>query len=84
MKILILMILLALFIMVFMILNHLYKKTNHYKNCIWQVDKFKDVPDNIEIAAVGSGPGLHDISFEGLNKKGFNFCMAPLSYEYSY
>ena len=65
-------------------LNLRYKKTNHYKNQVWQIAKFKNVPENIQIAAVGSGPGLYDISFDGAKQKGFNFCMSPQPFEYAY
>lgn len=65
--------------------NYIFKGTKLYKRYLKDANKFVEgVPDNIEIACVGSGPGYHGISFENSGKKGFNFCTAPQNFEYGY
>ena len=42
-------------LIMFFVLNSLYKRTNHYKNLILNVQKFIDgVDNNIELASFGS------------------------------
>ena len=71
-------------LVLFFIVNALYKRTNHYKNQTWQAERFQKIPNGIEMAAVGSGPGLYDIDLKSSVENGFNFCQAPQSWMYGY
>ena len=71
-------------LVLFFIVNALYKRTNHYKNQTWQVERFQKIPNGIEMAAVGSGPGLYDVDLKSSVENGFNFCQAPQSWMYGY
>ena len=62
----------------------LYKRTNRYKKSLGGTDRFKNIPHDIEICSIGSGPGLYAISFDNTEKVGFNFCTAPQSFSYGY
>jgi hypothetical protein len=67
------------------ILEIVYKSTDRYKGTLGGADRFiKDVPTNLEIVNIGSGPGLYAISYEKCWKKGFNFSTAPQSYKYGF
>ncbi len=68
----------------FFIANALYKRTNHYKNQTWQEEHFQRIPDGIEVAAIGSGPGLYDVDLNNGVEHGFNFCQSPQSWMYGY
>lgn len=71
-------------LILFFIADALYKRTNHYKNQTWQAERFQKIPNGIEIAAVGSGPGLYAIDLQNCVENGFNFCQAPQSWMYGY
>lgn len=71
-------------LVLFFVSNALYKMTNHYKNQTWQAERFQRIPDGIEVAAIGSGPGLYDIDLKNSVEHGFNFCQSPQSWLYGY
>lgn len=71
-------------ILIFLVCNHLYKKTNHYQNKTWQQRRFENIPYGIDVAAIGSGPGLYDIDLDNHFDHGFSFCQSPQSFEYGY
>ncbi len=71
-------------LVLFFVTNALYKRTNHYKNQTWQAERFQRIPDEIEIAAIGSGPGLYDVDLKNGVEHGFNFCQSPQSWMYGY
>lgn len=63
------------------IIELIYKKSNDYKKTLGGADRFKNVPQNIDICNIGSGPGLYAISYDDRDKLGFNFATAPQSYK---
>lgn len=67
-----------------MILEKIYMKSEKYKKTLGGCDKFYNVPDNIEICNIGSGPGMYAISYDDCGKCGFNFSTAPQSYTYGF
>ncbi len=71
-------------VVLFFIADTLYKRTTHYKNQIWQEERFRRIPDGIEVAAIGSGPGLYDVDLKNSVENGFNFCQSPQSWMYGY
>lgn len=65
--------------------EYFYKKTTIYSRSLKDVRKFKEgVPEGIEIANIGSGPGMYGITYENSKKKGFNFSTTPQSYKYGF
>ncbi len=42
------------------------------------------IPSNLEIVAIGSGPGKNGIFFEYAKERGHNFCTAPQSFKYGF
>ena len=76
---------LVLLLVVEQCMEMLYKRTNFYKNSLGGAYRFrKNVPYNLEIVNIGSGPGLYAITYENCYKKGFNFSTAPQSYKYGF
>lgn len=69
-----------------LLLNYLYKRTNHYKNMISNVEKFiNGVNDNIELANFGSSYAKFGIiPNEIYNVKAFNFGIQPESINYDF
>lgn len=66
------------------ILEKKYMQTEKYKKSLGGASKLCNVPKNIEICNVGSGPSLYGISYEYTDKNGFNFGTAPQNFEYGY
>lgn len=76
---------LFILLLVFILLNILYKKTNHYKNSIYQLQKFiNGVPDELEIVNTGSSYARYAFDYTISNLKGFNFGLQPQSLSYDY
>lgn len=71
-------------LMVFFLINHLYKKTNAYQNLVRETKKFLSVPHNLEIVNTGSSHARYDITYNVTSKKGFNFALAPQALSYDY
>lgn len=62
-----------LLIIIEFVLEKKYMQTDEYKRSLGGAAKLKNVPHNIEICNVGSGPSLYGISYEYTDKNGFNF-----------
>jgi len=73
-----------LFIIVFFTLNKFYKNTNYFRNQFIQVEKFKDVPNNLEIINTGSSYAKYGFDYDHTSLKGFNFGLQPQSLSYDF
>lgn len=62
----------------------IYKNSSRYKSTLGGADRFKNVPDGIDICNIGSGPGLYAITYDDCKLKGFNFSTAPQNYKYGF
>lgn len=82
MKLLIGLIIIGIAVSVF--LNFLYKRTNYYKINILQGNKFKDIPDNLEIINLGSSYAKYAFDYNKVEIKGFNFGIQPQSLSYDF
>ena len=72
-------------IVIWEMLEIIYKHTDSYRKSLGNIgNMLKNVPTGIDIANIGSGPGLYAISYDYCNKKGFNFSTAPQSYKYGF
>ena len=80
----ILIILIIIGILFFLLLNILYKKTNYYKINILQSNKFKEIPDNLEIINLGSSYAKYAFDYSKVGIKGFNFGVQPQSLSYDF
>ncbi len=70
-----------------MVINELYKKTNHYKNQYLYLDKFKQLnkSDTIyDIVNLGSNPELFGFDYSNLNLNGFSLAPGPQPLEYDF
>ena len=56
------------------LLNFLYVRTEAYRT-MNDMEKFYNVPDNLEIVNVGSSHGLYAFDYSELSLKGFNFAL---------
>lgn len=76
----------VLIIAMIIIINYLYKRTNHYKNMISNIKKFLDgVDENIELASFGSSYAKYGIIPEEIKEfKTFNFGIQPESLNYDF
>ena len=61
----------------FWLLNRVYKNTKHYKKRIEQINKFKKVPDNLELVNLGSNYAFYGYNYEGLGVRAFNAALQP-------
>lgn len=66
-------------------LNFFYKRTNACLNEKRETDKYKNVPENIEICNLGSSHARYAMTYAYSEYTGFNFALPPqnLSYDYS-
>ena len=65
--------------------NTLYKKTNHYRNTIDQLQKYlKGVPNNLEIINTGSSYARYAFDYSHTCLNGFNFGLQPQSLSYDF
>lgn len=62
----------------------IYRRTNKYERAVGLKERFKNVPDGIEVCNIGSGPGLYAISYENSRNVGFNFSTAPQNFKYGF
>jgi hypothetical protein len=71
-----------------MILNLLYIRSNYYKifvaSEIEETIKFKNVPEDIQLANVGSSHGLLSFDYNNIPYKGFNFALNGQYFLYDY
>lgn len=76
---------LFIILLIFILLNILYKRTNHYNNSIYQIQKFiNGVPDELEIVNTGSSYARYAFDYTDSNLKGYNFGLQPQSLSYDY
>ena len=80
----ILIILIIIGILFFLLLNILYKKTNYYKINILQSNKFKEIPDNLDIINLGSSYAKYAFDYRKVGVNGFNFGVQPQSLSYDF
>lgn len=74
-----------LIILLILITNELYKKTNYYKNKIKQVQKYiNGVPQELEIINLGSSYGKYAFDYSHTSLNGFNFALQPQSLSYDF
>lgn len=64
------------------LLNIWVLKSVWYRNFTHIFEKFKNVPFNLEIANIGSGPSLFDFDWENETVNGFNLAVWPEDFRY--
>lgn len=73
------------FFLIIIGLNILYKRTNHYKEGLSDVYKFKDyIPNNVRIAIIGSNHPKFAFDFKDIGIKGVNWAIGPEAFEYDF
>jgi hypothetical protein len=75
-------ILILVFIIVFLFLNILYKNTNYFKNQFLQIEKFKNVPNSLDIINTGSSYAKYAFDYGVTSLSGYNFALQPQSLSY--
>ena len=80
----VLIILIIVGILFFILLNILYKRTNYYKINILQSNKFKEIPDNLDIINLGSSYAKYAFDYSKVEVNGFNFGVQPQSLSYDF
>ena len=79
--------LITLFAIFVLILNVLYKRTNHYCNQFVDVRKYwhdNDIPDSLEIVNLGSNHPKFAFDYEGIGVRGMNLAVGPQTFEYDF
>lgn len=76
--------LIILGVLFFILLNILYKRTNYYKINILQSNKFKEIPDNLDIINLGSSYAKYAFDYSKVGVNGFNFGIQPQSLSYDF
>lgn len=73
------------FIVIITGLNVLYKQTNHYKDYLSDINKFKKpILENTRIAVIGSNQPKYAFDFQEANINGVNWAVGPEAFEYDY
>lgn len=83
-KILIGIMLIVVLILLETLLEQIYMKSHRYKLSLGGAYNLKNVPSNIEICNIGSGPALYGITYAECTMNGFNFGTSPQSYKYGF
>jgi len=65
------------------ILNYLYIKTNYWHNTV-AIRKFKNVPEHIQLANVGSSHGVRSFNYSNVPYINFNFALTSQRFLYDY
>jgi len=65
------------------ILNYLYIKTNYWQNTVVR-GKFKNVPEHIQLANVGSSHGVRSFKYSNVPYISFNFALSSQRFLYDY
>ncbi len=74
---------LVVIVLLIVILNQMYKRTNSYKNNFLSVAKFSShIPNNLDIICTGSSYAKFGIDFKYTKLDGFNFAVLPQSLNY--
>lgn len=84
MIVIVILILIALLVLIEFVIEKIYMSSDRYKRGLGGADRFFHVPSDIEICNIGSGPGLHAISYDFCELNGFNFSTAPQNYKYGF
>ncbi|GHU20116.1 hypothetical protein FACS1894163_13150 [Spirochaetia bacterium] len=63
------------------VLNYLYIRTTYWKKT---VTSFRNVPDNIQLANVGSSHGERSFDYTGIPYRTFNFALSDQRHVYNY
>jgi hypothetical protein len=67
------------------ILNFLYIKTNYWQETIVnEVLKFKDIPEHIQLANVGSSHGIRSFDYNSVPCQSYNFSLSSQYFLYDY
>lgn len=66
------------------ILNFLYVNTNYWKNETDATLKFKNVPQHIQIANIGSSHGLNSFDYDDISNQSFNFSLSSQRFIYDF
>ena len=64
-------------------LNNRYTQTNRYRS-LNDVEKFRSVPDGIEICNIGTSHGMNAFYYEDINMQGFNFALPSQGFHYDH
>jgi len=64
-------------------LNFRYTNTNYWKNTV-ALERFKNIPENIQLANVGSSHGLRSFDYSDVPYRSFNFGLNSQRFLYDY
>ncbi|MBF8982500.1 SGNH/GDSL hydrolase family protein [Lutibacter sp. B2] len=70
-------------VMILSYFNNLYINTNYYKSLDY-TERFNHVPNNIEVANVGSSHGMYGFDYTDFDVVGFNFGLYAQGFYYDY
>ncbi|GHT83063.1 hypothetical protein FACS1894137_03270 [Spirochaetia bacterium] len=67
------------------VLNYLYIRTTYWKESVAvTTGKFKNVPEHIQLANVGSSHGTESFDYTGIPYRAFNFALSSQRHVYNY
>ena len=61
----------------FALINGMYKNTRYYAAKFGEVEKFKNIPVNLEMVNLGSNHAKYGFNYNCLGVNGFNFALGP-------
>ena len=62
----------------------IYKHTPSYKKSQEQNRRIKNVPNNLDVVNIGSGPAYYGFDYDFCDKRGYNLATAPQNFTYGY
>lgn len=74
----------AILIILYELIEYLYRNSDKHLNTLGGTGSFKYIPSNLEIVNIGSGPGRYAISYKNCDFKGFNLSTTPQNYKYGF
>jgi len=73
----------TLFLLTIIVLNFIYVNSNYWKNVV-EVSKFKNIPEHIQLANIGSSHGVYDFDYSNIPYRSFNFALNSQLFLYDY
>ena len=84
MRIIVVFIVLLSLVLIEAFLEVIYKNTDNYKISNQQRIRLMNVPNDLEVVNIGSGPVYYGIDYTYCDRNGYNLATAPQNFEYGY
>ena len=77
-------IILIILVLIELLAEKVYMHSDEYKSFLGGAEKFKNIPNHIQICNIGSGPALYGVDYSACFRKGFNFATKQQNFKYGF